>query len=237
MLSAVWEWLPWATPSTGTGWRVSATLTRCVPERPTSRSSTRTGRPPLSSQGREVQQFSTATPLTSTVLPCLSAPRSVLRHAWSTAMPRVRNDGVRGRLILTKDPRCFPGRWPGQRGRAHGRLLRCLQNLLLHRGLLRLGTPSRSATLGGWGGRRRRPTLGQQAAAACRNSPRYFGMVLARLTATEAHVGQQTATWPRLSGCSGHQDSRSPVRHTRPCPRTPDMVRKSVRGQGRVLTS
>jgi hypothetical protein len=43
--------------------------------------------------GREVQQRSTATPLASTGLPCLRTPRSVLRHALTTAMPRVRNEG------------------------------------------------------------------------------------------------------------------------------------------------
>jgi hypothetical protein len=46
----------------------------------------------FNSQSREGQQFSTATPLTSTQLPCLRLPRSVLRHAWTTAMPRVRNE-------------------------------------------------------------------------------------------------------------------------------------------------
>jgi hypothetical protein len=35
---------------------------------------------------------------------CLRTPRSVLRHAWSTAMPRVRNEGVTGRV-----GRCWSG--------------------------------------------------------------------------------------------------------------------------------
>src|SRR5664279_4400129 len=47
----------------------------------------------FSSHSREVQQLSTATPLTSTGLPCLRTPRSMLRHAWMTALPRVRNEG------------------------------------------------------------------------------------------------------------------------------------------------
>ena len=45
--------------------------------------------------GREGQQLSTATPLTSAGLLCLRTPRSVLRHAWTTAtLPRVRREVV-----------------------------------------------------------------------------------------------------------------------------------------------
>src|SRR5664279_5055413 len=46
--------------------------------------------------GREVQQRSTATPVTLTGLPCLRLHRSVLTRARSTGMPRVRNEGGRG---------------------------------------------------------------------------------------------------------------------------------------------
>ena len=47
-------------------------------------------------QRREVQQLGTATRLTSTGLSCLRAPRSVLKQAWVTAIPRACNEGVRG---------------------------------------------------------------------------------------------------------------------------------------------
>jgi hypothetical protein len=50
----------------------------------------------FSLHSREVQQLSTAMPLTSTGLPCIRTPRTMLRHAWTTATPRVRDEGVRG---------------------------------------------------------------------------------------------------------------------------------------------
>jgi hypothetical protein len=50
---------------------------------------------------REVQQSSTATPSSPTGLPCPRSHRSVLREAQATAMPRVRNEGVRGSSPLS----------------------------------------------------------------------------------------------------------------------------------------
>ena len=70
----------------------------------------------FSSHRREVQQFSTATPLTSTGLPCLQTPRSMLRHAWTTAMPRVRNEGSRVESPQLHRYRCRSKTLSGRRG-------------------------------------------------------------------------------------------------------------------------
>ena len=47
-------------------------------------------------QRRKVQQSGTATQSPSPAFRCVRSPRSVLKEAWTTAMPRVRNEGGQG---------------------------------------------------------------------------------------------------------------------------------------------
>ena len=70
--------------------------------------------------GREVEQRSTATPVTLTRLPCLRLHRSVLKRARSTGMPRVRNEGVNVKLAETA--RGGPIRMAGDSCHAFARL-------------------------------------------------------------------------------------------------------------------